>query len=386
MDGTYFQLLPNELLLTLSLYFNYRDTVLACSVLKCDNVQLWLNKIRQELGYSNEFISEYVYDVQNNIKKTILPINEKYLELKARKSVDFGTEFYNKQIAIEVCSRLADFQLADELTHYFLKIGKIIHSEISWSYMAAMQGAFAAGNFKLFEKLDKNMPSGFRMRFEIHRDAIIVAAVYERYPNGNKELLNKFKVDTRPNYTSPIITGLAIGGHLEQLKKYDVDPRNLGNFLIYRHQNIIDYYDLLYKNIAGISYAVMIGNIDAFANRKITSYIVERLIENGYLEHIQKHKSLISKDTINLSIRSCFFNNHIDVVDYLFKNFPNELKEVITAIDSDALFNLTDIGLDYLYKNGLVTKEKLKGLVFSPATAYKMLAYNAEALDYINRL
>ena len=90
---SYFLTLLPELLLELSLYFNYRDSVLYCDLWKCD-VKFWLNKIRNELGYSNEFIKEYVYDNDTNTMKTLLPINEKYLELKARVGTDFGMSLH----------------------------------------------------------------------------------------------------------------------------------------------------------------------------------------------------------------------------------------------------------------------------------------------------
>lgn len=40
MTGTYFDILPNELLPELSLLLNYRDTILACSFLGCEKVNL----------------------------------------------------------------------------------------------------------------------------------------------------------------------------------------------------------------------------------------------------------------------------------------------------------------------------------------------------------
>ena len=38
MTDTYFAILPSELLLELSLYFNYRDTILACKFLRCEQL------------------------------------------------------------------------------------------------------------------------------------------------------------------------------------------------------------------------------------------------------------------------------------------------------------------------------------------------------------
>lgn len=154
---SYFGLLPSELLFELFLHFNYRDTILYCQALSIDICQkpfLWLYKIRKELGYSNEFIHEYVYD--NGVMKTLLPINEKYLELKARKGVDFGCEFYKGYPRLIVrSSRLNDFKLADELTHYLLNISKVSSDTLFQRkvYQIAIRGAIGNNNIVLADKL-----------------------------------------------------------------------------------------------------------------------------------------------------------------------------------------------------------------------------------------
>ena len=84
---TYLSVLPKELILELFLYFNYRDTISTCQILPnnvCESPSLWSHKINKELGYSTDFIKKYVYDTITQTLKTLLPINEKYLELKAR--------------------------------------------------------------------------------------------------------------------------------------------------------------------------------------------------------------------------------------------------------------------------------------------------------------
>ena len=157
---TYLSILPSELLLELSLYFNYRDTILACKFLRCKQVDLWLYKIRRELGYSNIFIQKYVYN--NGILKTLLPINEKYLELKARKSVDFGTEFYhNSRTLIIRSSRLKDFALADELTTYLLQISENQNESLGYfidDYGRALSGAIGSDNMEFAMKLFNTWP------------------------------------------------------------------------------------------------------------------------------------------------------------------------------------------------------------------------------------
>src|SRR5581483_6037315 len=175
---TYFSLLPHELLLELSLYFNYLDTILVCEFLKCERIDLWLYKIEKELGYSTEFIREYVYDKTNKTVKTLLPINEKYLELKARKSVDFGTEFYQPQhIQVTRASRLNDFNFANKLTHYFLHISKCMPKfSYDLNYGATIARALGNGNILLATELTNNPPYNFELK------PYIVRGIYERYP------------------------------------------------------------------------------------------------------------------------------------------------------------------------------------------------------------
>ena len=47
---------------------------------QCESPVFWINKISRELDYSSNFIKEYVYDNQTNTMKTLMPLNEKYLE------------------------------------------------------------------------------------------------------------------------------------------------------------------------------------------------------------------------------------------------------------------------------------------------------------------
>ena len=151
----YLDIIPSELILELSLFLNYRDTILISKTLQVNRAELpifWLNKIRKELGYSNEFIQENVYD--NGVMKTLLPLNEKYLELKARHSVDFGTERFCDMISLcERAARLKDFKFATELIHYLLNINQLIDSIAEWSILPyIIMGAMSVDNFGLVDE------------------------------------------------------------------------------------------------------------------------------------------------------------------------------------------------------------------------------------------
>src|SRR5581483_1011819 len=125
MNRLYADILPKDLILQLSLYLNYRDIWQLCNLSSfypniCFESDFWLNKIRNELGYNDDFIKEYVFDKQTNEKKTLLPLNEKYIELKSRNNIDFGSEYYlNSFILGHRASRVRDFDLAKELVLYF---------------------------------------------------------------------------------------------------------------------------------------------------------------------------------------------------------------------------------------------------------------------------
>src|SRR5581483_6172459 len=156
--ATYFQLLPIELKLALSLYLNYRDTLLACEFLKCENAEFWINKIRNELGFTSEFVKEYIYDSTTQTIKTLLPLNEKYLELKARTSLDFGVEFYQSPIPILYhMAQLKDFSFVDEFFAYYSRfINDMSLQEVSSienNLKLMIKEAARTGNTQLIDKV-----------------------------------------------------------------------------------------------------------------------------------------------------------------------------------------------------------------------------------------
>lgn len=375
---TYFSILPSELISDLSLYFNYRDTILACTFLKCDGINVWLTKINRELSYSNEFIRKYVYDKQNNVTKTLLPINEKYLELKARKGADFGTEFYNISIATDISSRLKNFELADQLTHYFLFIENAIFIDTSWTYFAALSGSLAVNNLQLFDKLLDKMPTEYRDLYDAVKNGLIVSAIYEKYPQGNDRLLKRFKINSDEIDERDIVTGLVIGNHFNELKKYSSQPNY--NRLIYRNAEFITYYNIdkfLYETVA-----IEFGNEKLFDQIKFHP----GYIEYGYLEELQKYdKSIIKNINSPRSIYKCLHNNHIDVIDYLYKLDKHTVINTIRE-NGHILYNATMTTINYLYKNSIFTKDELINLIKNPEIKTKMSLYNMDTYEYIQQL
>lgn len=85
----YFDILPTDLQLNLSLYLNYPSTLQYCLAIKrfCNNdpktteSNIWKYKIKNEL-----------HEIIDTTWQT--PLNLKYIELKSRFWVDFGSEYY----------------------------------------------------------------------------------------------------------------------------------------------------------------------------------------------------------------------------------------------------------------------------------------------------
>lgn len=225
-----------------------------------------MHKIRNELGYSNDFIKEYVYDTQNNIKKTLLPINEKYLELKAQRGIDFGTDFYQSNgLLIMRSSKLTDFSLAYDLTSYLLSVTS---STSINSHFMALQGSVTSGNLMLTDKIITIIKTKYRHEISL-LNGTIVKGIYEKYPDGNQALLNRFNIDQSDVSPADIIAGLASGGHLEQLKKHDIKqwqqfiPGNILEDAIYAgREKIIDYYDLSMTEERFDAIIIISGHID----------------------------------------------------------------------------------------------------------------------------
>src|SRR5581483_10610021 len=152
---SYLAYLPTELRLELCVYLNYRDIVTVSNLFNLNvenNSIFWVNKIQKELGYSDDFIRKYVYDNNTHTSKTLMLFSEKYLELKARKGVDFGCEKYScVYVFVKRASSLPDFQLASDLVYYALNTQYI--DDLIPIVKECIYGAISAGNIKLADEL-----------------------------------------------------------------------------------------------------------------------------------------------------------------------------------------------------------------------------------------
>lgn len=390
---TYFLILPNDLLLELSLYFNYRDTIVFCQFLRCDEVNFWLNKIQKELGYSSEFIQEYVYDRSHNISKTLLPINEKYIELKTRKSVDFGSEFYRDLTVLSSrSSRLPDFREADELTHYFLHILEKLYNgqDAPFAYYQAIQNALGINNIKLADDLLKEIPSEIlkRLRWEVqdYKKRIVTTATFEQYPESNEKFFEKYNIDNTKLRREDIVRGWANGGHLEQMKKHKVSAHELTGNLLYKHKNVIDYYNLI---PLGLVYIIENGDINLLSDSEKSLSLIH-LIRFGYLEEVQRFSSLIAPIVIQYSIEDCIKYNHIDTLNYLYTKHRTEVESRIRDMFQRVpimIVYMSDVTLNYLHKHNLVSSQKLREIISSRNDIKaNMSVYNMDALRFIEKL
>lgn len=366
MADTYFALLPYDLTLELSLYLNYRDTCLSCAFLRCDQPTLWINKIRWELGYSNEFIQQYVYNSQTNMRMTLLPLNEKYLELKSRKTADFGSEFYKDiDILINFSSRITDFPLAIELTKYFIRIHEYQGNEPDTHrriYQDILKNALSRNNMELarfaYNKLSRIVipPNATKTSY------FITKGIYEYYPKGNPDLFAGFNIKENEIVENAVKGGLANGGYLKELLER---PQPISTSILweasYRGQrNIIEHFNLLSieKNLDNL---IEYGHVDLLPNiEQLTpahrSSVLKHLIRYGYLELIEKYTEYLTKEMIGGSIVGCLRHNHLDMLNYLL--LVNEgvvklrLKGILDSFDLkfdrltiDTIIYLTDHGL-----------------------------------------
>ena len=309
----YISAIPNDLNLELALYFNYQDTLVYCQFLGFSNA-IWLYKIRKELGYDNDFINEYVYNSATQEKKSLLPANEKYLELKARTSVDFGTEFYQDyNVLIMRSSRLSDFRLADELTHYLLNVIKYTSvEEYKKNYKVAIRGAVAVRNIALVDKLLNNYYHD-KLTRNINEDfaQAIVSGIYESYPNGNPELFKHFDINVLQITQTAIVQGLSAGGHLDQTKKFPINTDGLHMAIALKRLNVIQHYDLIKTHPSAIRCIIMHGYLDLIPDiyispQSIVEQIIQNLMTDGYIHEeytMKKYKGdLVTPSIVKIVI------------------------------------------------------------------------------------
>lgn len=392
----YISAIPNDLNLELSLYLNYQDTLVYCQFLGFGNT-IWLYKIRKELGYDNNFINEYVYNSTNQEQRSLLLPNEKYLELKARTSVDFGTEFYQDyNVLIMRSSRLSDFQLADQLTQYLLNVVKYTSTEeYKKNYKVAIRGAVAAKNILLVDKLLNSYYQDKLVR-NINEDFAqsIIPGIYESYPNGNPELFKHFDINVLQITQAAIVQGLSAGGHLELMKKFPINTDGLNIAISLKRLNIIQHYDLIKTYPSAIRSIIMYGYLDLIPDinaspQHIIEQIVQNLMTDGYIHEgytMKKYSDLITASIVKIVVCQIVIINHLDTFNYIFRRFPDIVKEELlkkfdTAEGFLDTYDITSITWSFLYRNNLITQKQIN--LIPDIVLYKMSKSNIEALTYL---
>lgn len=369
---TFFSILPVDLLLEQSLYFNYPDTQTYCSLLKfCDSV--WLYKIRKELNFDDFRATD-----------TVLPLHLKYLELKSITGVDFGSEYFvQTTMFIRRAVRVKDVDLRRNLVDHFFSLPTVVNLKNSFyrPYISdVLQGALAVNDSYLYQKyLDINAKRDPNWEVLLNIDYIRTSGYAEA---GNLEEAEEARHD------DIIITleGLVRGGHLELLKKYIAEIRldqlliMLNTATLFGQRHTLEYLlDILLKQ-------------DNYPQREIYDFL-SVLIRNNHPQFtmsiirrlpviVLKHVSLqidaaasvglisIMKDLSNLnSSQQVYYSssynrawqyNHIDTLIYISK-----ITNDIPYVDDGLEVILHPVIVELELKNNLIAVETIDELLHS---------------------
>ena len=386
---TYFAILPNELVMELSLYLNYRDLCLFCVGLNlniCGNPALWLNKIRKELGYDSEFIKEYVYDAEANQMKTLMPLNEKYLELKSRRGADFGCErFTDGEILVERASAMNDFKVASDLTHYLLNVlGRYYNDDpVPTILDQAIMGSISAGNTELADEMIIKFKNELIKELKAPLRNDLITGIYAANPAIRAKLLKHFKISIDPLIDKiDIVKGLTKADNLDELKvilplsDYKVDANIFFVLLFtaykYGHKDIIDYYSLPPYLLGAIEN----GHIELIKYPMVPD-VQRRLVEYGYLEIV---KEFNPKDIPFDSTELAIYFNHIDMLNYLI-NTKHDKPMIKTFV---TLRLLTSDMFDFLLRIDAINMKIFETL--TEKQKKNILRYNLQLYEHLVEL
>lgn len=373
MAAFYGDILPNDLILQLALYLNYRDVWLLRYFGKvyeniCFSPELWIYKIRNELGYDNKFIQEYVYDSTKGEKKTLLPINEKYMELKSRNSVDFGSENYvYLHILLYRASRLKDYNMARELVNYLMNLNLSYIIPKDSRIDAILGGATSVGNIQLIHDTITNYLHVEHINDLSYQDKILVMnAIVKGYYEAPKSVRAKINLQDydindivlRGISNFFIMAGLAAGNHLEELKTYNPDLTSLSLLMLLGESanegaayDVINYYKFNKSN--NLDTLITYNGVTDKIN--ISEVPFDILLESGYLEYssLVKTPNFVPLITI---IRT-LIHNHLDTINHYVKLFRKDKDHLVSSL-SDALpdtyeyfrLNILDVKPSDIYK------------------------------------
>lgn len=260
-------------------------------------------------------------------------------------------------------------------------------------YFRAIRGAVAANNITLADRLIQKVSSS--MNFEVMDDDIlkhyIVSGIFEQYPKGDLSLLKHFKIKLSDDYVLSMLQGWAGGGHLDKLKQHKLDDirYQLVDAVRLNRRNVINYYNLINEPDA-LQALVISGNVDLLPDLRTLhvsrgEVTINNLATYGYLEVLEQYLDLLGGNRMYYIIGSIMELNHLDVLDYLYKRYPDKVKERVDFIFGlSRLYlspNTLDITIDYLFRNNIITHEQLKNVADSVINA--MQAYNMDTANYL---
>jgi len=327
-------LLPSDLIVELSLYFNHRETIVLLELFPDLAQRCWLYKINKELNLSPEFIKEYVY---NGEKKTLLPLDEKYLELKARSSVDFGTERYNVvNTYVHRASRHPNPEYARQLIMHITdqtQIDSVYHNIIEGLTSMVTRTKDFSPYLRLLKSIISDCIAKNKKRPE-YLDGALIKGSYEGNPNPEaSNILLTCLCDCDPgDYTCNTLRGLANGGHIDTfIKIYEIN-----NYIPYK--NFIRDAIIIHGRGEWLEYIRAKEekhNLDIFVDTQLIyfnnhhllnffnlpedlkNYINDCYIEWGYLEFV-KNITHVNKATL----RNAMQFNHVDMLNYIESQEP----------------------------------------------------------------
>lgn len=324
-------LLPADLIIELSLYLNHKQTLQLIKIFPQLVTRCWLNKIEKELGFSTDFINKYIY--ANGQKITLLSLDEKYLELKGRKSIDFGVEKYIiAEVFIHRASREQNPECAREYLKYIFDQLATVHL-----YSVAIEGLMSMitrgknmfSYVALLKSIIQKWPSTESIDPHLVRGSYEGSCDHER----NKLLLTclmSVPLDLTGNITQIyyMLQGMANGGHVQELTKSSSNSYSYFHIVrdaIEKHKRLeILNYAKSVSNIDDMLYRLMIPNFFYYNNYEILKnftlqdyqkkYMTNSSLECGYLELVDQLENPIDNQLV---LRTIMQFNHLDALNYV---------------------------------------------------------------------
>ena len=140
----YIKSLPSDLIKELSCFLNYSSTINLFSIMgsSSNSIEIiWRYKITKELNYA--------------LDKTLLPLDQKYLQLKARGDIDMGCEVFLRDLPLAYykAAKKSDPIEREELLDYLQNL-PIVQSveQIRSCEIALLAGALEVNNKELIEE------------------------------------------------------------------------------------------------------------------------------------------------------------------------------------------------------------------------------------------